>query len=47
MFDRFTALVYCYAPISLLRRYRSAKSKRFSPEVAKDAAALSEASPRG
>jgi len=45
-FDRFTALVYCYAPISLLRRYRSAKSKDRSPEVAKKASALPEVSPR-
>jgi len=35
-FDRFTSLVYCYAPISVLRRYRSAKSKDRSPEVAKE-----------
>lgn len=34
-FDRFTSLVYCYAPISLLRRYRSAKAK---PSVSKIAA---------
>ena len=51
-FDRFTALVYCYAPISLLRRYRSAKSNSHRPEVAKekatkDPAALSEVSTRG
>lgn len=26
-FDRFTALVYCYAPIAVLRRYRGAKSQ--------------------
>jgi hypothetical protein len=45
-FDRFTALVYCYAPISVLRRYRSAKSKDRSPEVAKESAALPEVSPR-
>jgi hypothetical protein len=45
-FDRFTALVYCYAPISLLRRYRSAKSKDRSPEVAKESAVLPEVSPR-
>ncbi len=25
-FDRFTAFVYCYAPIGILRRYRGAKS---------------------
>jgi hypothetical protein len=25
--DRFTAFVYCYAPIAVLRRYRSAKSR--------------------
>ncbi|MFZ0769868.1 MAG: sulfotransferase [Candidatus Sulfotelmatobacter sp.] len=51
-FDQFTSLVYCYAPISLLRRYRSAKSISRSPEAAKDAiakepAALSEVSTRG
>lgn len=45
-FDRFTALVYCYAPISLLRRYRSAKLKGPSPEVAKEPAALPEVSHR-
>ena len=27
-FDRFTAFVYCYAPISLLRRYRGAKNSQ-------------------
>jgi Sulfotransferase family len=26
--DRFTAFVYCYAPISLLRRYRGARDQR-------------------
>ncbi len=26
-FDRFTAFVYCYAPIAVLRRYRGAKSQ--------------------
>ena len=26
-FDRFTAFVYCYAPIDVLRRYRGAKSQ--------------------
>lgn len=51
-FDQFTSLAYCYAPISLLRRYRSAKLKRGRPEVAgeevaKDPAALSEVSPNG
>ena len=45
-FDRFTALVYCYAPISILRRYRASKSKDRSPEVAKKASALPEVSPR-
>jgi hypothetical protein len=45
-FDRFTALVYCYAPISILRRYRAAKSKDRSPEVAKESAALPEVLPR-
>lgn len=50
-FDRFTSLVYCYAPISLLRRYRSAKAKtaiaRVAPHVQKESAALPEVSPRG
>ncbi len=47
-FDRFTSLVYCYAPISLLRRYRSAKAPAESvkQEVAKKSAALPEVSPR-
>jgi len=51
-FDRFTSLVYCYAPILLLRRYRSAKAKPARIEAAprelskKAAAALSEISPR-
>ena len=45
-FDRFTSLVYCYAPISLLRRYRSSKSKGNSPEVAKEPSALPEVSSR-
>jgi hypothetical protein len=45
-FDRFTALVYCYAPISILRRYRSAKLKDRSPQVAKESSALPEVSPR-
>jgi hypothetical protein len=45
-FDRFTAFVYCSAPISLLRRYRSAKSKDRGAEVAKESAALPEVSPR-
>ncbi len=26
-FDRFTAFVYCYAPIAILRRYRGAKTR--------------------
>lgn len=51
VFDRFTSLVYCYAPISLLRRYRSAKSPNLSPkaakkEAAKEPTALSEVSTR-
>jgi hypothetical protein len=51
-FDRFTSLVYCYAPISLLRRYRSAKAKperaKTEPrQVSKEPAALTEVSPRG
>lgn len=51
-FDRFTSLVYCYAPISLLRRYRSAKSNGRSAEATKkeeaanEPVALSEVSPR-
>ena len=45
-FDRFTSLVYCYAPISILRRYRSAKSNEKSPEAAKESSALPEVSPR-
>jgi hypothetical protein len=51
-FDRFTSLVYCYAPISLLRRYRSAKSISRASEVTKEEvakkepAALSEVSTR-
>jgi Sulfotransferase family len=52
LFDRFTALVYCYAPISLLRKYRSAKSRNRTSEIAtpqapKEAAALPEVAPRG
>jgi hypothetical protein len=51
-FDRFTSLVYCYAPISLLRRYRSAKAKPavtkvVKSQVQKESAALPEVSPRG
>lgn len=43
-FDRFTALVYCYAPISVLRRYRGAKSQ---PSVsAGETPALSQAANR-
>jgi sulfotransferase family protein len=51
-FDRFTSFVYCYAPISLLRRYRSAKSITRASEAAKEEvakkepAALSEVSTR-
>ncbi len=45
-FDRFTSLVYCYAPISVLRRYRSAKSNEKSPDAAKESSALPEVSPR-
>jgi len=45
-FDRFTAFVYCWAPISVLRRYRSAKSKDRVPEGTKKSAALPEVSPR-
>lgn len=29
--DRFTAFVYCYAPIAVLRRYRGAKNQRATP----------------
>jgi hypothetical protein len=39
-FDRFTAFVYCYAPISLLRRYRGAKSQ--AEKSASEAPALSQ-----
>jgi hypothetical protein len=39
--DRFTALVYCFAPIGLLRRYRGAKSQRLV--AAAEAPALSQA----
>jgi hypothetical protein len=51
-FDRFTSLVYCYAPISILRRYRSAKSKPAAVpaeerQVREESAALPEVSPRG
>jgi hypothetical protein len=50
-FDRFTSLVYCYAPISLLRRYRSAKARpaasNIAKQVPKESAALPEVSPRG
>jgi hypothetical protein len=44
-FDRFTAFVYCYAPISVLRRYRSAKAQP-SALRAQETAAPSEASNR-
>ncbi|MGD0987852.1 MAG: sulfotransferase [Candidatus Sulfotelmatobacter sp.] len=48
-FDHFTSLVYCYAPISLLRRYRSARAKpaRAGELQVKESAAMPEASPRG
>jgi hypothetical protein len=50
-FDRFTSAVYCYAPITLLRRYRSAKAKPAAENterrVRKESAALPEVSPRG
>jgi hypothetical protein len=39
--DRFTAFVYCYAPISVLRRYRGAKSQRIAA-TAPEAATLAE-----
>jgi hypothetical protein len=48
-FDKFTSLVYCYAPISLLRRYRAAKA---NPEadatkrVREKSPAIPEVSPR-
>jgi hypothetical protein len=48
-FDRFTSLVYCNAPISILRRYRSAKAKpaeHAQREVGEKAAVLPEVSPR-
>ena len=41
-FDRFTACVYCYAPIALLRRYRGARSKAQVSAMQKSAV-LSEA----
>jgi hypothetical protein len=40
--DHFTAFVYCYAPIALLRRYRSAKSQP-RDMTAKESAPLSQA----
>jgi hypothetical protein len=46
-FDRFTSLVYCLAPISLLRRYRAAKAKP-APEakiIAPKSSAITEVSP--
>ncbi len=50
-FDGFTSLVYCYAPIALLRRYRAAKAKPAAEStgrrVPKESAALPEVSPRG
>lgn len=50
-FDSFTSLVYCYAPIALLRRYRSAKAKPAAESterrVPKESAALPEVFPRG
>jgi hypothetical protein len=40
--DRFTAFVYCHAPIALLRRYRSAKAQPVAVTAA-ESAALSQA----
>ncbi len=40
--DRFTAFVYCHAPIDVLRRYRGAKNQR-SAAAAPEAVALSQA----
>jgi hypothetical protein len=48
-FDRFTSLVYCRAPISLLKRYRSAKAKpaeHVKQEVGEESADLPQVSPR-
>jgi hypothetical protein len=48
-FDRVTCLIYCYAPIWLLRRYRLAKAKPVEPakrEVDEKSVALPEVSPR-
>ncbi|HEY1658693.1 MAG TPA: sulfotransferase [Candidatus Sulfotelmatobacter sp.] len=47
-FDRFTSLVYCVAPIALLRRYRAAKAQS-APKaelIAKESSAITEVSPR-
>jgi Sulfotransferase family len=43
--DRFTAFVYCYAPIALLRRYRSAKSQPRALTAAENTA-LSQLEPK-
>jgi hypothetical protein len=49
-FDRLTSLVYCYAPISLLRRYRAAQAnpeaKAAKRTVRKESPAIPEVSPR-
>jgi hypothetical protein len=49
-FDKFTSLVYCYAPISLLRRYRAAKANpdagAATRAIAKESSAIPEVSPR-
>jgi hypothetical protein len=49
-FDKFTSLVYCYAPISLLRRYRAAKANPGADTakraVRKETPAIPEVSPR-
>jgi hypothetical protein len=45
-FDRFTAWVYCHAPIELLRSYRGAKVATPVPQPARERATLSEVSTR-
>lgn len=47
-FDHFTSLIYCFAPIALLRRYRAAKAKPApQPQLtAKESSAITEVSPR-
>jgi len=38
LLDRFTAFVYCYAPIALLRRYRGAREQRRAALAAQNSA---------